>query len=388
MNDLNIMEALNQIEKEKGIDKEILLQTIEKAVEDEYKKTKEHGEDLRLTVNIDRETGAFTVFEEYDVVKKVENPACEISLKDAQMIDAKLEEGSVYKKEIKPKQDFGRIAAQNARNVIVQKIREEERNAVYNHFHGKEKDIVTGVVQRFLDKDVVVSLDSRTEAILKVAEQIPGERFRTGDRIKLYVNSVENNTKGTRIFVSRKNKELVGCLFAREVNEIEEGIVEIKSIARDAGSRSKIAVYSKDENVDPVGACVGMNGTRVNAVVDELHGEKIDIINWDENIAIFIKNALSPSSVTAVSVDLDEESALVVVPDDQLSLAIGKEGQNARLAARLTRYKIDIKSESQYAEMEEEYEDEYEDDEYEDDEYEEADNASEESSEDSAATEE
>lgn len=358
-----IMEALAQIEKEKGIDREILMETIEKAIIDAYKKDKDS--EVNMQVKMDRETGMFTAFIEREVVEEVENPSTQISLEDAKLHDIQYEIGDVVRIEVQPK-NFGRISAQNARNVIVQKIKEEERKSIFNHFQCKEKDVVTGVVQRYVGRNVCISLDDKTDAILTENEQIPGEVFHPTDRVKLYIIEVRASNKGPKILVSRTHPELVKRLFEKEVTEVADGTVEIKNISREAGSRSKIAVWSNDANVDPVGACVGLNGARVNAIVNDLRGEKIDIINWSENPAIFIKNALSPSSVVAVTVDLDEKSAKVVVPDNQLSLAIGKEGQNARLAARLTGYKIDIKSESQVEEAESDYEeDEYEEyDEY------------------------
>ena len=247
--------------------------------------------------------------------------------------------------EIVPK-NFGRIAAQKAKQVVVQKIREEERKSLYNEYYGREKDIVTGVVQRYNGKNISVNL-GKVDAVLTENEQVKGEVFKPTDRIKLYIVEVKNTTKGPKVTVSRTHPELVKRLFEAEVTEVRDGTVEIKSIAREAGSRTKIAVSSNNPNVDPVGACVGMNGARVNAIVDELRGEKIDIINWSEDTAVLIENALSPAKVVSVDVDPEEKSAAVVVPDYQLSLAIGKEGQNARLAAKLTGYKIDIKSESQ-----------------------------------------
>lgn len=350
-----IMEALAQIEKEKGIDREILMETIEKAIIDAYKKDKDS--EVNMQVKMDRETGNFTAFIEREVVEEVDNPSTQISLEEAKLHDIQYEIGDVVQIEVQPK-NFGRISAQNARNVIVQKIKEEERKSIFNHFQCKEKDVVTGVVQRYVGRNVCISLDDKTDAILTENEQIPGEVFHPTDRVKLYIIEVRASNKGPKILVSRTHPELVKRLFEKEVTEVADGTVEIKNISREAGSRSKIAVWSNDPNVDPVGACVGLNGARVNAIVSDLRGEKIDIISWNENPAIFIKNALSPSSVVAVTVDLDEKSAKVVVPDNQLSLAIGKEGQNARLAARLTGYKIDIKSESQVEDAETEYEEE------------------------------
>ena len=289
------------------------------------------------------------------------------------MIDSKYELGDVVNVEIHSR-EFGRIATQNAKNVILQKIREEERKVLYDEYYKKEKDIVTGVVQRYLGRNVSINL-GKVDAILNENEQVKGEVFRPTERIKVYVLEVKDTPKGPKILVSRTHPELVKRLFEAEVTEVRDGIVEIKSIAREAGSRTKIAVWSNDPDVDAVGACVGMNGARVGAVVSELRGEKIDIINWDENPALLIENALSPAKVVSVLADPDEKTALVIVPDYQLSLAIGKEGQNARLAARLTGYKIDIKSETQareagdfeYYQDEEGYDDEpYGEESYED----------------------
>ena len=302
---------------------------------------------------MDRDTGDISVYVEKTVVEEVEDPATEISLADAKMIRFHYEIGDVVNIEVTPK-NFGRIAAQHARSVIVQKIKAEERRVVFEHFAHKEKDIVTGVVQRYNGKNISVSLDDKTDAVLTEKEQVKGEVFKPTDRIKLYIVEVKDTNKGPKILVSRTHPELVKRLFEKEVAEVYDGTVEIKSIAREAGSRTKIAVASNDPNVDPVGACVGINGARVNAIVSDLRGEKIDIIEWNDDPAVLIENALSPSNVVSVDVDEEEKSARVVVPDYQLSLAIGKEGQNARLAAKLTGYKIDIKSESQAAELAEE----------------------------------
>ena len=270
----------------------------------------------------------------------------------------------------------------------MQKIKEEERRVVYDHFYCKEKDIVTGVVQRYVGENVSVSLDDKTDALLMKSEQIKGEVFKPTERIKLYIVEVKETNRGPRILVSRTHPDLVKRLFEKEVAEIQDGTVEIKNIVREAGSRTKMAVWSNDKNVDPVGACVGLNGARVNAIVNDLKGEKIDIINWNEDPCVFIENALSPSKVVSVAVDVEEKSAEVVVPDYQLSLAIGKEGQNARLAARLTGFKIDIKSETQARESGDFYDYDEDDDEYyEDDEYEESEeSATEEISQDSEET--
>ncbi len=273
----------------------------------------------------------------------------QISLEKAREINKRYQIGDLARVDIKSK-EFGRIATQNAKNVILQKIREEERRSLYNEYYQKEKDIVTGVVQRYFGRNISINL-GRVDAVLNENEQVKGEVYNPTDHIKVYILEVKDTTKGPKILVSRTHPDLVKRLFELEVEEIQKGIVEIKAISREAGSRTKMAVASNDPNVDPVGACVGMNGARVNAVVAELKGEKIDIINWNENPALLIENALSPAKVICVSTDEDEKNAQVIVPDYQLSLAIGKEGQNARLAARLTGYKIDIKSESQAREV-------------------------------------
>lgn len=365
-----IIDALNQLEKEKSISKEVIMDAIEKSLISACEK--DFGKDAIIDVNMDRETGDISVFQSKVVVEDdmLEDEVTQISLTKALAMDKKNKVGDNVRIEVKSK-EFGRIAAQKARSIIVQAIKEGERDAIFDHFACREKDIITGVVQRINGENLTVSLDERTDTVLTENEQVKGEVYRRGDRIKLYVVEVKKNTKGFKILVSRTHPELVKRLFEREVTEVADGTVEIKSISREAGSRTKIAVWSKDENVDPVGACVGLNGTRVNNIVEDLKGEKIDIITWDEDPAVFIKNSLSPSQVISVDVDVDSKSAKVIVPDTQLSLAIGKEGQNARLAARLTGYKIDIKSKSQAIELgmevvddnEEEYEESY--DEYE-----------------------
>ena len=310
-------------------------------------------------VIIDKETFDFRVFVEKTVVEEPENDVTEISLAAAKLIDSKYELGDIVQEEVKSK-EFGRITTQNARNVILQKIREEERKVLFNQYYGKEKDVVTGVVQRYIGRNVSVNL-GKVDAILNENEMVKGEVFTPTERIKVYILEVKDTTKGPRILVSRTHPELVKRLFESEVTEVRDGTVEIKSIAREAGSRTKIAVWSNDPDVDPVGACVGLNGARVNAIVSELKGEKIDIINWNENPALLIENALSPAKVVVVLADPEDKTAKVVVPDYQLSLAIGKEGQNARLAARLTGFKIDIKSESQANAIEDFYEGFYDD---------------------------
>ena len=349
-----LIDALNQLEKEKHIDKDVIMEAIENSLVAACKR--DFGNADNVVVNMNRETGDIVVYAEKEVVETADgeefDPALQISLAKAKAMDPKYEVGDIVRVEITPK-DFGRIAAMHARSVIVQKIKEEERRVVFDHFYCKEKDIVTGVVQRYVGENVSVSLDDKTDALLMKSEQIRGEVFQPTERIKLYIVEVKDTNRGPRILVSRTHPDLVKRLFEKEVAEIQDGIVEIKNIVREAGSRTKLAVWSNDPNVDPVGACVGMNGARVNAIVNDLKGEKIDIINWNEDPCVYIENALSPSKVVSVSVDVEEKSAQVVVPDYQLSLAIGKEGQNARLAARLTGYKIDIKSESQAEEEEE-----------------------------------
>ncbi len=373
-----LLEALNILEKEKNISKETLLEAIENSL---ITACKNHfGKSDNVKVDIDHETCEYHVYQEKTVVEEVTDSALEISVGNAKMIDSRYELGDIVNVEVKSK-EFGRIATQNAKNVILQKIREEERKVLFNQYYSKERDLVTGIVQRNLGRNISINL-GKADAILSENEQVKGEVFRPTERIKVYVLEVKSTSKGPKILVSRTHPELVKRLFESEVTEVREGIVEIKSIAREAGNRTKIAVWSNDPDVDPVGACVGMNGAGVNAIVNELRGEKIDIICWNENPAMLIENALSPAKVISVIADAEEKTAKVVVPDYQLSLAIGKEGQNARLAARLTGFKIDIKSETQareagdlldyeneYEDYDEEYEDEYEDEYYEDSEY-------------------
>ena len=338
-----LLEALNILEQEKDISKETLMDAIENSL---ISACKNHfGKADNIKVIMDRKTCDYSLFQEKTVVETVEDPVEEISLTNEKMMDPSYELGDIVQIPVESK-SFGRIATQNAKNLILQKIREEERKVVYDQYFEKEKDIVTGIVQRYVGKNISINL-GKADAMLTENEQVKGEVFQPTERVKLYVVEVKNTTKGPKILVSRTHPELVKRLFEAEVTEVKDGIVEIKSIAREAGSRTKIAVWSNDPDVDPVGACVGMNGARVGAVVNELRGEKIDIINWDENPALLIENALSPAKVISVAADPDEKTASVIVPDYQLSLAIGKEGQNARLAARLTGYKIDIKSETQ-----------------------------------------
>ena len=362
MSNNELLEALNILEQEKNISKDTLLEAIENSL---VTACKNHfGSSDNVKVSIDPETCEFHVFQEKTVVETVEDPVEQISLVNAKMINSKYEIGDVVNIEVQSK-EFGRIATQNAKNVILQKIREEERKVLYDQYYSMEKDVVTGVVQRYVGRNVSINL-GRVDAILTENEQVKGEVFQPTERIKVYILEVKATSKGPKVLVSRTHPELVKRLFESEVAEVREGIVEIKAIAREAGSRTKIAVWSNDPDVDPVGACVGMNGARVNAIVGELRGEKIDIITWNENPAMMIENALSPAKVISVFADAEEKSAKVVVPDYQLSLAIGKEGQNARLAARLTGFKIDIKSETQARESGDflDYENDYEEDEY------------------------
>ena len=324
--------ALDALEKEKGISKDILIEAIENSLitgcKQHFGITKDDG----IVVRIDRNTGDFRVFITKRVVENVEDPVEQISLEDAVKINSKAQIGNGINVEIKS-EDFSRIAAQKAKGIILQRIREEERKSVYSEYAMKEKDIVTGIVQRINGDKISINL-GKMDAVLLPKEQVKGEVFVPTERIKLYVVSVTDTAKGVIVKVSRSHPDLVKRLFESEVTEVKDGTVEIKGIAREAGSRTKMAVWSNNPDVDPVGACVGLNGARVNAIVNELRGEKIDIINWSENPAILIENALSPAKVVSVIADDEEKTAQVVVPDYQLSLAIGKEGQNARLAAR------------------------------------------------------
>ena len=356
-----LLEALNTLEKEKGISKDTLLEAIQQSLLQAYKNQYDRTDNV--TVTIDPETCDYHILSAKTVVEHVEDPVTEIGQQEAFKINSGAQIGDTVNVEIQSK-SFGRIATMNAKNVILQKIREEERKSLYNEYYEKEHEVVTGVVQRYIGRDVSINL-GKVDAILKAKEMVKGEKFKPTERVKVYVLEVRDTPKGPKILVSRTHPELVKRLFEEEVAEIRDGVIEIKAIAREAGSRTKIAVYSNEPNVDAVGACVGVNGSRVNAIVDELDGEKIDIINWDENQAYLIENALSPAKVISVLADPDEKQALVIVPDYQLSLAIGKEGQNARLAAHLTQFKIDIKSETQAREegLFDEYAEDDEDDE-------------------------
>ncbi|KNF08859.1 transcription termination/antitermination protein NusA [Gottschalkia purinilytica] len=338
------IEALEEIEKEKGISKDTIFDALELALISGYKKN--FGSSQNVEVDINRESGEVKVYAKKSVVDVVEDELLEISLEDARSLDNKYDIDDVVKIEVTPR-NFGRIAAQTAKQVVTQKIKEAEREIIFDEFINRENEIITGIIQRFSKNNILINL-GKTEGILAPSEQIQGEAYNQASRIKTYILEVKKTTKGPQISLSRTHPGLVKRLFELEVPEIQEGVVDIYSISREAGSRTKIAVYSNDENVDPVGACVGFKGARVKAIVDELNGEKIDIITWSKDDTEFISNSLSPAKVLKVEIDEKEKSALVVVPDYQLSLAIGKEGQNARLAAKLTGWKIDIKSESQY----------------------------------------
>jgi transcription termination/antitermination protein NusA len=340
---VELIHALSQIEKEKGISKEVLMEAIEVALVSAYKKN--FGPMQSVKIYIDRLTGDIKVFAMKTVKESVDDEQSEISIEKAKQINESLEEDDVVEVEVTPGK-FGRIAAQTAKQVVVQRIREAERGIIFDEFFNKENDIVTGIVRRVERRDVIIDL-GRTEAVLSYNEQAQGEEYRFNERIKVYVIEVKKTSRGPRILVSRTHPGLVKRLFELEVPEIHEGVVEIRGVSREAGSRTKIAVYSRDDNVDPVGACVGQKGIRVQAVVDELRGEKIDIIRWSSNPKDFISSSLSPAKVIRVDTNDAAKAARVIVPDFQLSLAIGKEGQNARLAAKLTGWKIDIKSESQ-----------------------------------------
>lgn len=341
------LEALKDLEKEKGIAVDVLLEAIEAALLSAYKRNFGFLQNAR--VHIDRETGDYKVYSQQTVVEEVLDPRLEISLEEARKINPGYDPGDIVETEVTPR-NFGRIAAQTAKQVVVQRIREAERNIIYEEFANREGDIINGMVQRVEQKNVFIEL-GKTEAVLAPSEQMPGEEYRQGMRIKAYIVEVRKTTKGPQIMISRTHPGLLKRLFELEVPELHEGVIELKAIAREAGYRSKIAVYSREENVDPVGACVGPKGMRVQTIVNELNGEKIDIIKWDPDPSKFVAASLSPAKVVAVEVWEEEKVARVIVPDYQLSLAIGKEGQNARLAAKLTNWKIDIKSESQMEEI-------------------------------------
>ncbi|GLH63215.1 transcription termination factor NusA [Parageobacillus sp. G301] len=342
-----LLDALADIIREKGISKEVVMEAIEAAIISAYKRN--FGQAQNVRVDLNTETGTIRVFARKEVVDEVNDPRLEISLEEAQRINPNYQIGDVLELEVTPK-DFGRIAAQTAKQVVTQRVREAERSVIYAEFVDREEDIMTGIVQRVDSRFVYVSL-GKTEALLPASEQMPNETYKPHDRIKVYITKVEKTTKGPQIFVSRTHPGLLKRLFELEVPEIYDGTVEIKSIAREAGDRSKISVHSDNPEVDPVGACVGPKGQRVQAVVEELNGEKIDIVRWSADPVEFVANALSPAKVLRVIVNEEQKATTVIVPDYQLSLAIGKRGQNARLAAKLTNWKIDIKSESEAREL-------------------------------------
>ncbi len=347
---VEFMQAFEQLGKEKGIAPEILFDAIEAALISAYKRNF-GGTAQNVRVMLDRQTGEIHVYTRKEVVTAVDDHRLQMDLEEARQFDVRYEVGDIVEIEVTPK-NFGRIAAQTAKQVVVQRIREAERGIIFEEFSSRESDIVTGIVQRIEQKNVYIDL-GKAEAILSPSEQIPGEIYKHGDRLKTYIIEVKKTTKGPQIIVSRTHPGLLKRLFELEVPEIHDGIVEIKSVAREPGLRSKIAVYTKDENVDPVGACVGHKGMRVQTIVNELKGEKIDIVKWNSDVAKYVANALSPAKVVSVEVNEIDKITEVIVPDYQLSLAIGKEGQNARLAAKLTGWKIDIKSESQVTPEEE-----------------------------------
>ncbi len=346
-----ILNALSELEREKGIRQDVVLEAIRSALETGYKKN--FSKATNFSIDIDKEHGEYKLFQDKTVVESVENPNLEISLDEARTIDSKFEFDDIVKIEIKPKKDFGRIAAQTARQVILQKIREAERESIFSEFYGRESDILTGVVQRESKGNIFVDL-GKIEGVLSVNEQIPGEVYNPGDRIKVVILEVKNTGKGASIMLSRSHPNLVKRLFELEVPEIHDGTIEINSISREAGSRSKIAVFSHDPNVEPIGSCVGNKGNRVKNIIDEINQEKVDIIIYEKNPEKFIANSLGPAKIVKVTANEKEKTAVAVVPDNQLSLAIGKEGQNVRLAAKLTGWKIDIINESQEIERSEE----------------------------------
>ncbi|HZK23852.1 MAG TPA: transcription termination factor NusA [Oscillospiraceae bacterium] len=341
--------ALAAIEREKGVKKEILFEAIEAALVSAYKRNFNAAGNVRVQLN--RETGGIVVYTRLTVVPEAAQPQLEISLQEARELDPHYNIDDIVEREVTPK-NFGRIAAQTAKQVVIQRIREAEREMVFDEYVDREEDIITGIVQRIEQKNIIVDL-GKTEAVLLPTEQISSDDYQPGERLKAYITEVRRTTKGPQIFISRTHPGLLKRLFELEVPEIFDGTVEIKSVAREAGHRSKLAVYAKNTDVDPVGACVGPKGVRVQAIVNELRGEKIDIVKWDEEPQLFVANSLSPAKVVSVTLHKDQKVANVIVPDYQLSLAIGKEGQNARLAAKLTGWKIDIASESQAAEQHE-----------------------------------
>ncbi len=348
INNKELILALEELEKEKGINKEYLLESIETALVTAYKRNFDSLENVK--VQMDQQTGATHIYSLKEVVKKANDKETEINIKEAQKIDPDFKEGDIVEIEIVPR-DFGRIAAQTAKQVIVQKLREAEREIIYTEFNDRKGEIVSGLVQK-ADRNIVVMDLGKLEGVMPAKEQIPTEHYHVNDKIKGYVLDVEKGSKGApQVIVSRSHSDFVRKLLEFEIPEIYEGVIEIKSVSRDPGYRSKVAVYSPDPNIDPVGSCVGQKGVRIQNVINELSGEKIDVIEWNEDPSIYIASSLLPAQILAVDIKEEEKFAQVIVPDDQLSLAIGKSGQNARLAARLTNWKIDIKSETQFREM-------------------------------------
>ena len=340
--------AIQELEKEKGIKKDYLLDSIESALLTAYKRNYNSQENVKVMV--DRETGASHLYSVKEVVEHAENPVLQISLEEARKLDKEAQVGTTVDVELVPK-NFGRIAAQTAKQVIIQKLREAEREIVYSEYNERKGEIVSGLIQK-ADRNIVIMDLGKLEGVMPTKEQIPTEHYRVNDKIKGYVLDVEKGAKGDpQVIVSRSHPDFVRKLLEFEIPEIYEGVIEIKSISRDAGDRSKVAVYSPDPNIDPVGSCVGQKGVRIQNVINELNGEKIDVIEWNEDPSIYIASALLPAQILAVDIKEDEKFAQVIVPDNQLSLAIGKSGQNVRLAARLTNWKIDIKSETQFREM-------------------------------------
>lgn len=337
----DLLDALTALEKQKGISREVLLEAIEAALVTAYKRNFNQAQNVRVDLNSD--IGSMKVLARKDVVEEVEDERLQISLEDAHLVNPAYEIGDIVEEEVTPK-DFGRIAAQTAKQVVTQRVREAERGMIYDEYVDREEDVVNGIVERLDARNLYVGL-GKVEAVLPVGEQIQAESYKPHDRIKVYITKVERTSRGPQVFVSRTHPGLLRRLFELEVPEIYEGIVEIKTIAREAGDRSKISVHTTNEEVDPIGSCVGARGARVQAISTELNDEKIDIVEWSEDPVVFVANALSPSKVLDVQVDEEERSTTVIVPDYQLSLAIGKRGQNARLAAKLTGWKIDIKSE-------------------------------------------
>ncbi len=343
----DLFTAISLLEKEKGISKEVLFEALEVALVSAYKRNFQSSPAVR--VNIDRETGDIKVFSQLKVVEEVESEEEEVGMYEARVYEPHCQLGDYIEMEVTPK-EFGRIAAQTAKQVVIQRIREAERELIYESFTDRTEEVITGLVRRFEHKNVIIDL-GRTEAILPLEEQLPHERYRQGERVKTFIAEVKKTTKGPQIIVSRTHTGFLKRLFEMEVPEIYEGIVEIKAIAREAGFRSKLSVHSGNSDIDPVGACVGPKGSRVQAISNELKGEKIDIIKYSEENEEYIANSLSPAKVSSVNIDSEKKEATVIVPDNQLSLAIGKEGQNARLAAKITGWKVDIRSETQYAEQ-------------------------------------